>query len=134
MAWSGGCYCGAVTWSCAAEPTRNLVCHCEDCRRALSAPMMASLGFPKDHVQWSGEIRHFHSSPEADRGFCGTCGSRLYFASKRWPDEQFIMASTLADHSAYWVTKHVVTDEMVPWVHLKNVIPGTGFDKTPEDA
>ncbi|WP_439331005.1 GFA family protein [Mesorhizobium carmichaelinearum] len=38
MVLTGNCMCGAVGWTYSGDTTRNLVCHCVDCRRATSSP------------------------------------------------------------------------------------------------
>src|SRR5262245_21540618 len=92
---TGRCMCGAVTWSYSGEITRNLVCYCTDCQRATSAPLTAFLGMKAEQLVWTGEIVHFESSPQTFRGFCRSCGTRLYFRSESWPSEVHVHAATL---------------------------------------
>jgi hypothetical protein len=129
----GRCLCGAVTWSSAGPVTRNLVCHCESCQRATSSPFTAFVGLPSDRVAWVGEITHFESSPDTYRGFCPTCGSRLYFRSDRWPEETHIHAATLVDQSSYRPDAQVLLAERVSWLdHLDAAERCEGFHKTPQ--
>ena len=131
----GRCLCGAVTWSATGPVTRNLVCHCESCQRATSSPFTAFVGLPSDSVTWSGAITHFESSPGTWRGFCPSCGSRLYFRSDRWPEEVHVHAATLADQSGYRPDAQVVLAERAPWLdHLDTAARCDGFHQPPEET
>src|SRR5262245_12363106 len=93
----GRCMCGAVTWSCSGQIMRSLVCHCTDCQRATSSPFTAFLAVSPQQLSWSGEIVHYESSPRCLRGFCPSCGTRLYFRSDKWPLEVHVHAATLVN-------------------------------------
>src|SRR5215470_9953070 len=80
--FTGGCACGAVRYTCSAEPLMMANCHCRDCQRAGGAPYAAVLLVPKAAVTFTGEIK-FHqvqadSGNMASRGFCPACGSPLF--------------------------------------------------------
>jgi hypothetical protein len=58
-------------------------------------------------------LRIHHSTPEATRSFCGTCGTPLFFESPRWPGELHVTLGSvdpaLAEHlhpeaHAYWAS------------------------------
>jgi hypothetical protein len=114
--YSGHCACGAVRWIARDSLTRCLVCHCEDCRRALSSPLMASMGFQLQDVSCNGEMTAFESTPGTLRDFCPACGTRMTYRSDKWPDEVHIMAATLDDPSLYYPDAQVVVAEEVCWL------------------
>lgn len=75
----GKCLCGAV--SVRAVPRRRTVeaCHCTMCRKWSG---VAYLGVQcGSDVEFEGEenIVRYRSSEWAERGFCGRCGSNLFF-------------------------------------------------------
>ena len=75
----GHCLCGAVTVR--AVPRRRTVeaCHCSMCRRwGGSAYLGVQCG---SAMEISGEehVVRYRSSEWAERGFCGRCGSNLFF-------------------------------------------------------
>ena len=79
----GGCQCGAVRFTVEGPLRDVLYCHCARCRRshggiaAYSACERADLSFASD-----GDLRWFENpdpTDEARRGFCGRCGSRLFW-------------------------------------------------------
>ncbi|MBA3448843.1 MAG: GFA family protein [Pseudaminobacter sp.] len=121
---SGNCMCGSVTWIYTGETTRNLVCHCSDCQRATSSPFTAFLGMNPEQLQWIGKIEHYKSSPGTYRGFCPSCGTRLYFRSEKWPEESHVHAATLTNPNEHRPDAQVVMRSRAGWLdHLKS-IPG----------
>jgi hypothetical protein len=55
-------------------------CHCSQCRRQ-SGHYWASTNVPRDRIAIEGEenVRWYRSSEKVRRGFCGTCGSVLFW-------------------------------------------------------
>ncbi|MGI9390717.1 MAG: GFA family protein [Boseongicola sp.] len=75
---NGQCMCGAVKIS--AEPARNSLsaCHCEMCRQWTSGALVA-LEAKSGTVNVVGPAKVFQSSEWAERAFCETCGSNLWY-------------------------------------------------------
>jgi hypothetical protein len=60
-------------------PLRPVVaCHCTQCRRT-SGHHVAATSAARADVKIIGAPVWFRSSPEAQRGFCGVCGSNLFW-------------------------------------------------------
>ena len=77
----GGCLCGAIRYKLAEAPTAYGACHCAMCRKFTGG---ASFGIevPPGGMTWDqGEDRvaTFQSSDWAERGFCPTCGTSLFW-------------------------------------------------------
>ncbi len=76
----GSCLCGAVAFEIEG-PLRNVIaCHCIQCRKQTGTYMSATAA--KDDALRFTEARGlkwYHSSPKARRGFCGECGSTLFW-------------------------------------------------------
>jgi hypothetical protein len=53
-------------------------CHCDMCRRHTSSMFMS---IPAENIVFSGPVKTFQSSDWAERGFCGTCGSTLWYGT-----------------------------------------------------
>ena len=119
----GGCLCGAVRFALAASPKWTALCHCDSCRRAASAPLVAWMGFQPDQVEWSGTRQFFNSSKHAVRSFCPTCGSPMSFASERWPGELHLYGASLDEPEAYVPQSHCFTAELLHWLHVEDGLP-----------
>ena len=76
----GQCLCGAVTVPAEGENPIVRACHCDMCRRHTSGLFM-SLAMVPGTENVSGPARSFRSSDWAERGFCGECGSTLWYGT-----------------------------------------------------
>ena len=77
---SGRCLCGAVVFRVFGPLRQVVACHCGQCRKwhghyaAYSQAQHSDVVFVRDE-----ELRWFRSSEKASRGFCGKCGSALFW-------------------------------------------------------
>src|SRR5262245_14415384 len=120
---TGSCMCCSVGLTYSVENTRKLVCHCADFQRATSAPFTAFMGMKPAQLKWTGEIVHYESSPQTFRGFCPSCGTRLYFQSERWPSEIHVHAATMTDPSKYKPSAQVMMRSRASWLDQLSSIP-----------
>jgi hypothetical protein len=77
---TGGCLCGAVRYEIASDPKDFRACHCTMCRK-VSGHYWS--GFDVAHADFrlteTRGLKWFQSSEIAERGFCGDCGSALFY-------------------------------------------------------
>lgn len=85
---TGSCLCGRIAFRVDAPLAPPDACHCVQCRKQ-SGHYFASTNVPRSALSISGEdaIRWFASSARVRRGFCGTCGSVLFWDP---PDRDWI--------------------------------------------
>ncbi|MFZ5789944.1 MAG: GFA family protein [Pseudomonadota bacterium] len=78
---TGGCLCGAVRYRVFAALAPISACHCSQCRRQHGALGCYTGGLPVEAVEIEGreQIAWYQASPTARRGFCRTCGSKLFW-------------------------------------------------------
>jgi len=76
----GSCLCGAVTFRVTGPLLAPDACHCRMCRKT-SGHYFASTDVKRAALTVSGvdHVRWYQSSAKVARGFCGTCGSSLFF-------------------------------------------------------
>jgi hypothetical protein len=80
---TGRCLCGAVRYQVGGPLRDVLLCHCVECRR-WTGHLGAFTSTRVEHLTISGEsalrwIDSPHSDRSARRGFCGECGSSLFW-------------------------------------------------------
>ncbi|MGQ0485522.1 MAG: GFA family protein [Hyphomicrobiales bacterium] len=77
---TGSCLCGAVKYE-VHGPLRNVIaCHCEQCRKQTGTYMSATAAKDGDWKIVEGRgLKWYRSSGKARRGFCGECGSVLFW-------------------------------------------------------
>lgn len=78
--FTGGCLCGAVRFTVEGALPAPDACHCSKCRKH-SGHYFASTDVPKKSLTVQGQehVSWYQSSEKVRRGFCGTCGSSLFF-------------------------------------------------------
>ena len=79
----GSCLCGAVQFDVIGEPFTMTYCHCESCRRWVSAPVMAGCLFYSNKVKvvkGAEKLKLFKRTSDTGslRKFCYECGSALF--------------------------------------------------------
>ena len=112
MTASGRCLCGAVRYE-VDEPLRDVIlCHCAECRRwhghvcaATAVPAGALRLVSERGLRW---IDSPESNTHARRGFCGECGSSLFWDA---PDRDTISiaAGTLDEPSGLKTIAQIYT-------------------------
>jgi hypothetical protein len=79
----GRCLCGAVTMTVAQVDNKLTACHCEMCRRWGGGPLLAVGCDGEVQIQGEEAVGVYDSSPWAERGFCKTCGTHLFYRIKQ---------------------------------------------------
>ncbi len=74
----GSCLCGAIRWRGLEAMRPVIACHCKQCRKT-SGHFSAYSSLDHDKIVIDGDVTWYRSSPEAQRGFCATCGSVLFW-------------------------------------------------------
>jgi hypothetical protein len=70
-------------------------------------------------VRWlGGTPAVYESSAGVRRGFCGRCGSTLFYQGARWPTETHLHLGIFDDPARIAPKAQVFTDERIPWMHL----------------
>lgn len=78
----GACLCGAVTVKATPENHHVGACHCTMCRRWGGGPFMEVDCGTQIVFTGADSISVFNSSEWAERGFCKTCGTHLFYRLK----------------------------------------------------
>ncbi len=121
---TGHCLCGACTFELNGPHNWVGHCHCESCRRATASPFTTWIGQENGTWRFTGKAPiSYVSSAGNTRGFCGTCGSPMFFKSERFPTEMHFYAALLTDSRTVQPTIHFHADEMLPWIHLSDELP-----------
>jgi len=119
----GGCLCGAVRYT-VDGPLRQVVsCHCSQCLRthghyaAYSAAIRGDLSIDgADNITWH------QSSDAARRGFCGVCGSRLFWDNVA-ADYVAVAAGTLDRPTGLTTVRHIFVDDKPDYYELTDGLP-----------
>lgn len=85
QARTGQCLCGSVRITATPKSSHFGACHCSQCRKWGGGPLLAAEC--EDRVSFEGEscITTYAASEWAERGFCKTCGTHLFYRLKEHP-------------------------------------------------
>lgn len=75
---NGRCICGEVAVELHGPIGGLSACHCDNCRR-FSGSVQMGFEVKPDDVQISGPVKVHRSSRIAERAWCDTCGSPIWF-------------------------------------------------------
>lgn len=115
----GHCRCGTVSMVSDFTPDFAVYCHCDDCRRATGAPVLASVAFPKNEITWTGQgnISRFQSGT-ASRLFCSICGSPIAQEHESRADLTFFNTGFMDNPEAYPPKAHTFASQQLSWLQL----------------
>ncbi|WP_286239122.1 GFA family protein [Neptuniibacter halophilus] len=106
----GSCLCGAVQVMADVTTGNMGVCHCSICRKWGGGPLFATdCG---GGVEFSGEenIGVYSSSEWAERGFCKSCGTHLFYRLKQ--GAHYVIPVGLFDAGVEWrFSEQIFIDE-----------------------
>ena len=120
---TGSCLCGSVSYT-VDGPLRGVVaCHCSQCRKQ-SGHYYAATTAPRDSVMIHGEerLRWYRASAMARRGFCGTCGSALFWQHDE-EDRIASLAGSLDAPTGLAIEKHIYCADKGDYYDLTDGLP-----------
>lgn len=117
----GGCLCGAVRYSVEGPLRPVVACHCTQCRRS-SGHHVAATAAPRDAVRIEGAVSWYASSAFARRGFCGTCGSNLFWEAEG-RDTLSILAGTLDGETGLALERHIFVADKGDYYDIADGLP-----------
>jgi hypothetical protein len=119
----GSCLCGAVRFSVTGQLSTVVVCHCKMCRQWHGAPG------PYSNTRWDDlrfddqdALEWYQSSSFARRGFCGECGSSLFWQRIGAPVVS-IVVGTLDDPTGLRTEKHIFVAHKGDWYEIADGLP-----------
>jgi hypothetical protein len=121
MMLEGHCLCGAIAFRVTARPEGASVCHCGQCRRQ-SGHLWASAFVPGTALEIAGEPLWYAASPKARRGFCGTCGSVLFWKAHDEDTISFALGALVAP-TGITLETHIFTADKGDYYEIADGVP-----------
>ena len=115
---SGTCLCGGTKFIAKSAVRSIGACHCDMCRKWGGPLIGVHCG---SDVSFSGEenISIFSTSDWAERGFCKSCGSHLFYRVKE-SMHHFIPAGLFEDQSQFVLERQSYIDEKPCYYSFSN--------------
>ncbi|MBP9182326.1 MAG: GFA family protein [Fuscovulum sp.] len=121
-AMKGHCLCGAVTLDVTAHCGFTAVCHCRMCQRWTGGLFIC---VPADFaaVTVAGPVVVYRSSDVAERAFCGTCGSHLWYRTHEGDGHYGLMPGLFDAALALPLKSEIYTDRALSGLALPGSHP-----------
>lgn len=76
----GSCLCGAIKFKVDGQLEAGEICHCQQCRQ-WTGHHLADIEVQRKNLKIldASNLKWYQSSEKVRRGFCGQCGSSLFF-------------------------------------------------------
>ncbi|MDZ7841686.1 MAG: GFA family protein [Gammaproteobacteria bacterium] len=117
---TGACACGAVRFEFDGPARPVIACHCNTCRRTSGHYWASTQVYERDlKMIADAGLKWFRSSDFARRGFCGECGSSLFFQ----PDDSgrvSIAGGALDAPTGLRLTEHIGTAEAGDYYQIES--------------
>lgn len=127
---AGGCYCGKVRYHARLDSADVTECHCSQCRKqAGHRYAVASTRAGDVAIDGADDITWFHASDSAERGFCATCGSHLFWRSLK-DDDMAILAASIDTPTGLRLASHIFVESKGDYYEIDDGLPQyIGYDK-----
>ncbi len=112
----GRCHCERVRYEITGPVRQVVECHCESCRRLTGSVWHATGARQRDVsiTDDDGALHWYRSSEKVERGFCGHCGSTLFFR-RDGADTITITAGSLDQPTGLKLMMRIFTDDMADY-------------------
>ena len=108
---SGGCLCGAVRFEIPVPEAKFNVCHCGMCRRWAAGPFFAVHCPAQANFTKESGLTWYRSSKWGERGFCGRCGTSLFWRLAGDPTAMLaVSAEAFDDADDLSLDRHIYID------------------------
>ncbi len=122
----GQCYCASVRFEITFPALSCSHCHCEDCRRIHGAAFVTWTNVPLKQFRFlAGEakLRKYESHPGIRWGFCGDCGTSLFYDCDDAPENVYVTVANLTGPLDRKPALHYSIEEKVSWLDVRDTLP-----------
>jgi len=114
---SGTCLCGAISISFVPPEAHIDACHCSMCRKWSGGPHMGLPMVSDPDISGGENIVRYVSSEWAERGFCGKCGTHLFYYFKPRKGYSFL-AGMFEGTNGFTMTEEIFIDAKPDYYHF----------------
>ena len=124
MTIQGSCLCGAVAFEISGTLPAADGCHCTKCRKS-SGHFFVSADVKRTQLTLTRTdgLRWFQSSEKVRRGFCGTCGSSVFFDPPADRDWIAVAMGALEIPTGGRIEKHIFVADKGDYYEISDGVP-----------
>jgi len=120
---TGACLCGRVSFELSGRLRPVVYCHCEQCRKT-SGHFVAATAVEPERLRFVSDqdLAWYRSSDIAERGFCRSCGSSLFWRPLRGGHIS-VMAGALAQPTGIKAVEHIYVADAADYYAITDGLP-----------
>ena len=121
---AGSCLCGAIRFELHPPIRDVVVCHCRQCAKWTGYAVAATAVSRENFKLLSGgdDLKWFSASTHAERGFCGRCGSSLFW--KPADDSRMsVLAGSLEPPTGLKIGAHIFLADKTDFYEVRDDAP-----------
>jgi hypothetical protein len=120
---TGGCACGGVRYEVGGKLRDVVTCHCVQCRRTSGHFVAATACRRQAFTLVKAEtLKWYVAVPGFRRGFCGECGSSLFF-EQPGGERVSIAAGSLDGPHGLKIAAHIFVSEAGDYYQIEPSVP-----------
>lgn len=120
---SGGCLCSKVRYEVRGKLRDVIACHCMQCRRTSGHFVAATACRRQVFTLLRAEsLKWYVAIPGCRRGFCGECGSNLFF-EEEGGERVSIAAGSLDEPQGLTIAAHIFASEAGDYYKIDSSVP-----------
>ncbi|MGI9450149.1 MAG: GFA family protein [Geminicoccaceae bacterium] len=120
---TGSCLCGAVRFRVTGPLRPVIACHCTQCRKQTGHYLAATGALLKDFNMLEDRgLKWYEASDIAKRGFCGHCGSTLFWQGHD-ADYIAIAAGSIERPTGLSIKAHIFVEDKGDYYDLDDALP-----------
>jgi hypothetical protein len=129
MQIDGACHCGRISFTAQIDPTRVMVCHCDDCQVLSGAPFRAVVAAPYDTLVLRGEPKSYvkvaASGNRRAQVFCPECATPLFATAPENPTSIVVRLGCVKQRAQLAPAAQIWKRSALPWVYHLQEVPGS---------
>tara|TARA_R110002124_G_scaffold198649_1_gene365529 strand:+ start:461 stop:826 length:366 start_codon:yes stop_codon:yes gene_type:complete len=116
--------CGGVTYTLTGQLRNSVACHCVQCRKTSGHYVSATqVGPDQLEITRDATLTWFRSSALAERGFCSTCGSSLFWRHDNDNGAVSVMSGTVDGATGIRTEKHIFVADKGDYYEISDNLP-----------
>ncbi|HGG05442.1 MAG TPA: GFA family protein [Aliiroseovarius sp.] len=121
---TGRCECGAVAFEINGALKPPTACHCSQCRR-LSGHFWAGTWAQSADINFTRQdgLAWFRSSDWAERGFCKSCGSSLFYRLRDDDSRLSVAVGSLDKPTGLHLHRHIYVADKGDYYDITDGLP-----------
>ncbi len=121
---TGSCNCGGVSYTVTGPLREVIACHCSQCRKQSGHFYAATSADDSDlAISDNGSLKWYAASDDAGRGFCGTCGSALFWKRHGSGQTSILAGSLDGDAGGIKLDRHIFVADKGDYYSLDDGLP-----------